>query len=220
MTDNDELHPSGEAQDPTGHLRENASDPGPSDVPTKSGCLVKYLWAVLIGAGIIGLSWAVASELELFAGGSEASNDSATESTITDQGAVSSESASDAEGSGSNTAGPISGTWAMYWEGSDNRAFEITFTGSDTGTLEILNDDTESLTSFTVEGDQVRFKFTRTFVVSSGKWPEKSTFEGTLTGLHEMTGTWARQDWECSPDGCKYGAEWSPYDARLIRISE
>lgn len=222
-TDDGETRPSGQAQDAAGQSQGNVSDPEPPDVPKKSGCLVKYLWALMIGGavGFVGLAAVVGWELELFAGGSEASNDSATESTVADQGAASAGSASDTDGSASDTEGSISGTWAMYWHGSDNLAFEITFIGSDTGTLEILNDATETDTAFEVDGDQVWFKFTRTFEVAIGKWPEKSTFEGTLTGLHEMTGKWNRQDWECSPDGgCKYTGKWSPYDARLIRISE
>ena len=166
-------------------------------------------------------------------GESAAPSDSGTESTVTDQDAVSSEPTSDTAGSISepeasisDTAGPISGTWAMYWtnsEGSESQGFTITFTGSDTGTLEIHEDDTESQTSFTVEGDQVRFKFTRTFDLEEpfGDWPEGSTFNGTLMGRNEILGKWARQGWECSPDGgCNHTADWSPYDARLIRISE
>lgn len=225
VTDDGETRPSGEAQTPDGHPRENASEPGPSDAPKKSGCLVKYIRALLIGTavGLVGLAAVVGLELELFAGGSEASNDSAAASTVADPGAASAGSDSDTEGSPSDAAGPISGTWAMYWtnsEGSENQAFTITFTGSDTGRLEIHNDDTESETSFTVDGDQVRFKFTRTHKTATGNWPEGSTFEGALTGPDAMVGVWARQGWECSPDGCKHTGEWSQHPSRLVRISE
>ncbi len=163
---------------------------------------------------------------------------SSTGATVTDQGAASSEpisgteeSTTGTEESISSTAGPISGTWAMYWtnsKGSESQAFTITFTGSDTGTLEILNDDTESNTTFKVKGDEVMFEFTRTFQAPIGDWPEKSRFVGILKGRNEMSGEWAREDWECWPDqdkpkivaGCASDGKWSRYPSHLIRMSE
>jgi hypothetical protein len=130
------------------------------------------------------------------------------------------------EGSISSTAGPISGTWAMYWtnsKGSESQGFTIRFTGGDTGTLEILEDDTEFNTTFEVEGDQVMFEFTRTFQVPIGDWPEKSYFVGVLTGRNDMSGEWARQGWECWAKpvaGCASEVEWSRYPSHLIRMSE
>ena len=157
---------------------------------------------------------------------------SITESAIADQGGAtggpidSADPIDSAEGSIDSTAGPLSGTWAMYWTGdsqSESQAFTITFTGADTGTLEILNDDTESATTFEVEGDQVTFEFTRAFDVPNGEWPEKSVFVGVLQGRNEMSGEWSRQGWECRPEpdaGCSYDDEWSRFPSRLIRISE
>ena len=92
VTDDGEARPSGEAQTPDGHLRESASDPGQSGVPWKSGsCLVRFLWAVVIGAGFVGLVIAFTSQLEDFTDGSEAPSDSGTESAVADQDAGSSE---------------------------------------------------------------------------------------------------------------------------------
>jgi hypothetical protein len=111
----------------------------------------------------------------------------------------------------------------MSWtnsEGNESPAFTITFEGTDTGTLEILNDDTETETSFTVEGDKVEFLFTRTMTTDPATVLEESSFVGTLTGPDSIVGEWGRQDWECWPDpnaGCRTTAYWTWYPSRLVR---
>ena len=227
MTDDGDRRLSPEEEVVDFHRRAMESDLRPSDGRKKPGsCMFNILWSGLILAAGFGLLFVIITRLDLFASDSEPLNASGTESTATDQGAASSEPTSSTEGSISDTAGPISGTWAMYWTNvkkSENQAFTITFTGSDTGTLEILNDDTEFDTTFQVDGDEVMFEFTRTFEVPIGDWPEKSYFVGVLKGRNEMTGEWARQGWECWPDpdaGCASEVEWSRYPSRLIRISE
>ena len=150
---------------------------------------------------------------------SEPLNASGTESTVTDQSAASS-------GPISDTAGPISGTWAMYWTNDDDKeslAFTIAFKGTDTGTLEILEDTTVSKTSFTIEGDKVEFEFTRAMTTAIDTVLEEDSFLGTLTGADFIVGEWGRQDWECWPDpnaGCRTTPNWYWYPSRLIRISE
>ncbi len=225
VTDDGDRRLSEDAQDLDDHLRGLASDLGPSDVRKKPTHYRRnLLWlAPLLAA--IAILLVVIPKPDLLTRQSEPLDASGTESTVADQGAASSVSISDTTEPTSDTAGPISGTWAMYWtnsEGSETQAFAITFTGSDTGTLEIYEDDTEVDATFKVDGDRVVFEFTRTFKVPIGDWPEKSTFKGTLTGRNDMTGKWARQGWECwsAPDaGCKT-TEWSRHDSRLIRISE
>jgi hypothetical protein len=111
----------------------------------------------------------------------------------------------------------------MYWtnsNGFEKPAFTIRFTGTDSGTFEILGDATVSDATFQVEGDTVSLEFTCTFDVPIGDWPVDSYFDGTLTGAEEMSGQWGRQGWECWPEsdaGCGYEVEWSRYSSRLVR---
>lgn len=111
----------------------------------------------------------------------------------------------------------------MSWtnsEGNESPAFTITFEGTDAGTLAILNDDTETETSFTVEGEKVEFLFTRTMTTDPATVLEESSFVGTLTGPDSIVGEWGRQDWECWPDpnaGCRTTPNWTWYPSRLVR---
>ena len=119
--------------------------------------------------------------------------------------------------------GPLSGTWDMYWtniEGNERVGFTVRFVGGQTGSVEILEDDTEYDATFQVNGDQVRFTFTRVFDLPTGDWPETSVFEGTLTSDDRMIGQWERQDWSCEPGRdpvCKYGDEPTRFPSRLVR---
>ena len=86
--------------------------------------------------------------------------------------------------------------------------------------LAILNDDTETETSFTVEGEKVEFLFTRTMTTDPATVLEESSFVGTLTGPDSIVGEWGRQDWECWPDpnaGCRTTPNWTWYPSRLVR---
>ncbi len=85
-----------------------------------------------------------------------------------------------------------------------------------------LDDATVSDATFTVEGDTASFEFTRAFEVPIGDWPERSYFDGTLTGADKMSGIWGREGWECWPEpdaGCGHEVEWSRHPSRLVRES-
>ena len=216
MTNGGDRRLSKEAQDLDDHLRGVASDLGPSDVRKKRRpWKVTFLFLIFLMAAI-GVLFAVIFQPSLFTSQSEPLDASGTESTVTDQAAASSESTSDPEG-------PISGTWVMYWTnslGNENPAFTITFKGTDTGTLEIHEDTTETETSFIVEGDKVEFLFTRTMTTDPATVLEESSFLGTLTGADSIVGEWGRQDWECWVDpnpGCRTTPNWDWYPSRLVR---
>lgn len=108
----------------------------------------------------------------------------------------------------SDAVGPLSGTWTMYWtpkKMTERPAFTVRFTGTDRGTVEILNEDTESNAHFRLDGDLVWFTFTRVFDIETDdsgivKWPEISVFEGAFTGVDGISGEWAREAWDCVPD--------------------
>ena len=130
-------------------------------------------------------------------------------------------------------ATPLSGTWVMFWrnsQGSENAAFTLRFNGSNTGNLEVLNDDNESETWFELEDDVLSFGFTRTFEAPTNwpagnpfppdGWPENSTFEGDRDSDGNFLGKWYRDDWECSPDvspPCSYNLERTFFSAWLER---
>lgn len=216
MTNDGDRRLSREAQDLDDHLRGVASDLGPSNGGKKRRpWKVTFLFLILLMAAI-GVLFVVIFQPELFTSQSEPLDASGAESAVTDQGAAPSEPTSD-------TAGSISGTWAMYWtnsEGNESPAFTITFKGTDTGTLEILNDDTETETSFTIEDDKVEFLFTRTMRTDPATVLEESSFRGTLTGADSIVGEWGRQNWECWTDpnpGCRTMPNWDWYPARLVR---
>jgi hypothetical protein len=114
----------------------------------------------------------------------------------------------DADGSTS-----LTGTWTMYWRNAadtDSAAFTLRFNGVNGGTVEVLNDETESDTWIELEGDELRFGFTRTFQAPASwppgspfpaeGWDETSEFRGTRVSEGQFLGTWYRDDWECRPD--------------------
>ncbi|PKQ17575.1 MAG: hypothetical protein CVT68_07820 [Actinobacteria bacterium HGW-Actinobacteria-8] len=131
--------------------------------------------------------------------------------------------------------GPLSGTWNMVWRGDDGAegtAFTLRFEGAYTGTVEVLNDENESETWFELEGDVLRFGFTRTFAkptswpadspFPAGGWPENITFEGDRGGDGSFLGTWYRDDWECNPrlnPPCSYKDVRISFPARVERES-
>jgi len=126
-------------------------------------------------------------------------------------------------------AGGLSGIWDMYAtnvEGNDRQVFTVQFVGTDSGTLDILNDDTEFDTVFRVlDGGKVWFTFTRIFPFMPSnspaiEWPEISVFEGTFVGPGEIVGEWGRDDWDCVPDRdppCKYRSDAVGMPSRLVR---
>jgi hypothetical protein len=122
-----------------------------------------------------------------------------------------------------DSVGPVSGTWNMFWtnsEGTESHGFTVRFIGTETGKVEILEDATEYDATFQVNGDQVRFTFTRVFDLPTGAWPETSVFEGTLTGADRMIGELERQDWSCEPGRdpvCACGPEPTRFASRLVR---
>ncbi len=63
-------------------------------------------------------------------------------------------------------AGPLAGTWDMYWTNSraSNKGLHHPFIGAETGTVEILEDTTEYGTEFMLNGDTLWFTFTRVFI--------------------------------------------------------
>ena len=119
--------------------------------------------------------------------------------------------------------GPVGGTWIMDWtnvNGIENHAFTVVFAGTDTGTVEILGDDTVHDGAFRLKGDQISFTFSRTFDLPTGDWSEASEFEGTLVDADKILGVWTRQDWSCAPDDdppCTYGPEPIGFSSRLVR---
>lgn len=118
----------------------------------------------------------------------------------------------------------------MYWtnaNGSETPAFSVVFAGTDTGAVEILEEDTVHDGKFRLDGDQISFTFTRIFDLPTGDWPEKSEFKGTLVGLgesdgDEIYGDWFREGWSCEPDRdppCGYEPVPTRFAFRLTRQS-
>lgn len=121
----------------------------------------------------------------------------------------------------------------MVWRGDDGAegtVFILRFNGSNTGTVDVLNDENESETWFELEGDVLRLGFTRTFQkptswpadspFPAGGWPEQTTFEGDLDGNGSFLGTWYRDDWECIPGlnpPCSYKEVRMSFAARVER---
>jgi hypothetical protein len=126
-------------------------------------------------------------------------------------------------------AGALSGTWDMYAtnsEGDDRQVFTVQFVGADSGTLHILNDETEYDTVFRLlDGGKVWFTFTRVFDIQIDnsqtiKWPEISVFEGTFVGADKISGEWAREGWDCLPERdppCQYRPDAVGDSSRLVR---
>jgi hypothetical protein len=189
-------------------------------------CMFTILWSGLVLAATFGLLYVLSDRLDLLSGEFEPLDASGTESTVTEQASTTSTAGTAILDS--SDANNLKGTWAMYWtnaNGSENQAFTIRFDGGDKGTLEILNDDTEFDTTFRFDGDRVWFTFTRIFDIEISdsqtiKWPEIRIFEGSFHGLDEISGEWAREDWDCVPDRdtpCKYHEDAVGDPARLVR---
>lgn len=161
----------------------------------------------------------IAIGLALFAGDdasapSSESDDAATEADQDGSATPDAAAASDVpEFVDAGGATPLNGTWVMYWrnaEGSENPAFTLQFNGVNGGSVDVLNDETESDTWIEFDGDELRFGFTRTFDAPekwpegtpfpAGGWEEKSEFVGTRVSDGQYLGNWYRDDWECRPD--------------------
>ncbi len=118
--------------------------------------------------------------------------------------------------------GPLPGTWIMYITGSDEEerhAFTVQFIGTETGTVEILEDSTEFDTGYELRGDIVSFGFTRIRTTEFGDWSEMSGFEGTRATGAEFVGQYVRENWSCHPDRdppCEYETEPIRFPARLV----
>ena len=131
-------------------------------------------------------------------------------------------------GEGSSDADPLSGTWTMWWindDGSRSDAFTIRFNGAESGTLEILNDETEIDTFFTVDGDLVTLGFTRLQALDPKYYTQESVadisfFIGEFEDGNSIDGLWEREGYSCSPDGhpqCVLGTDPISLPAGLVR---
>ena len=124
-----------------------------------------------------------------------------------------------------NGDGPLGGsTWNMWWtnsEGSESVALVIRFIGDTSGTIEILNDDTESATSFELNDDALSFEFTR--LIGDREVPERSKWDGEFDPGRYLvaSGTWQREDWSCPPppSACEIGPGFTSFDSELVRES-
>ena len=140
------------------------------------------------------------------------------------------ESLDEPEGDGSSDEGHLSGTWTMWWvnaNGQRSDAFTIRFNGVDSGTLEILEDETEIDTFFTVDGDLVTFGFTLLRPLDPEYYTQESVpaisfFIGEFEDANSVEGLWEREGYSCSPDTqpqCNLGTNPSTHPAGLIRES-
>lgn len=215
MTPDDGDPPLSEAaEDLDDRARGLVSDLTPFDVrerkPKRSNDLTNWLIAIaallLLVALVVAILYA-SGTLETGVAVSGASVDAGGTNTNPETGLVD-----------SDVDGPLSGTWFMHStnsEGDERPVFTVVFTGTDRGTVEILEDDTEFDTHFRLDGDTVWFTFTRVFDFETDdsqtvKWPEISVFTGAFTGVDKISGEWARDDWECLPDRdppCVYKAD-------------
>lgn len=218
MTDDGDHRLSKEAQDLDDRLRGVASDLGVSDVkkkrkPKRKPWKVTFLFLIFLMAAI-GVLYAVIFEPDLFTSQSEALVRDGAVVYADDQGAASNEQSSE-------TAGPIGGTWAMYWtniEGNENVGFTLRFMDDEYGTVEFPYDDRAYDGRWDINGDQISFGFARDFDGPSGSVTEWSSFEGTLVKPDLITGNWLRDDWSCTPDdGCSTKPVPKSSDSRLVR---
>ncbi len=119
------------------------------------------------------------------------------------------EPAAEPEGDGSSNAGRLSGTWIMWWinaNGNRSDAFRIRFNGVDSGKLEILNNETEIDTFFTVDGDLVTFGFTRLQALDPEYYTQDnvsaiSFLIGEFEDDNSIDGLWETEGYSCRPDG-------------------
>ena len=215
MTNDGDRHLSPEEKVVDSHHRTMESDLRPSDGRRKPGsCMFAILWTGLTFTAAFGLLFVINTRLDLLASDSEPLNASDTESAVADQGAASNEQSSE-------TAGPIRGTWAMYWtniEGNEKVGFTLRFMDDEYGTVEFPYDDRAYDGRWDINGDQISFGFARDFDGPSGSVTEWSSFEGTLVKPDLITGNWLRDDWSCTPDdGCSTKPVPTSSDSRLVR---
>lgn len=130
----------------------------------------------------------------------------------------------------SEAEGPLSGTWIMWFikpDGNRGDVFRIRFNGVDSGTLEILNNETEIDTFFTVDSDLVTFGFTLLSPLNPEYYtqenvPAVSFFIGEFEDDNSIDGLWENEGYSCSPADeppCVLGAEPFTQVAGLIRES-
>lgn len=208
-----------EAEDLDDHARDLVSDLTEFDVRSDrqehSSNLSK--WLLILAAVLVLVFLLLSLTGSIWAGdedGSEAPSDSGTATTVADQGGASNEQSSE-------TAGPTSGTWEMYWtniEGNERVAFTLRFMDDEYGTVEFPYDDKPYDARWDINGNQISFGFARDFDGPGWSVTEWSSFEGTLVNPDLITGNWLRDDWSCAPDdGCSKGPVPSKFDSRLVR---
>jgi hypothetical protein len=172
--------------------------------------LVAYFLLVL--AIIVGITYAVRS----------GSPGSVTSVSLQESGDAGEETAP-AVASTADHGGLLRGTWIMYTTGSDDlerHAFTVQFIGTDTGSVEIVEDTTEFDAAFEMKGDAVSFEFTRIRTTEFGDWSEMSVFEGTFATDDEIAGDYVRENWSCLADRnppCQYESGSLKFAARLVR---
>lgn len=97
--------------------------------------------------------------------------------------------------------GTLSGAWSMWWTnslGDQSVAFTLRFNGDTSGTVEVLNDNTEYDTFFELDDEVVWLGFTR--VLDPGG-PASSFFIGTFAEDGIVYGEWTRLgDGQDDPD--------------------
>lgn len=197
------------------HARGLISDLTDFNVRKRKPSRFSLLWLLLIVVAIAVLMLVI-TRPALFTSRSQTPNAANTDLTAADQ-------ASTASDSGLADAGPISGTWDMYWtnvNGDESVGFVVRFTDDEYGTIDFPYDERAYDAVFDMTGDQVSFGFARDFDVPSGTLTEWSSFEGTLVTPDEIRGEWLRDDWECWSDpnaGCKKKVEPAHYPSRLVR---
>lgn len=87
----------------------------------------------------------------------------------------------------------------MWWTnvlGDTSPGFTIRFSGDTSGTIEVLNDNTDTETFFELNDDTVRLGFTR---VLEHTGPEKDFFIDTFAEDGIVYGEWTREGGEDGP---------------------
>ncbi len=98
--------------------------------------------------------------------------------------------------------GPISGEWTLRWtnaEGNTSSAFVLRLNGVDSGTVDVLNDETDYDGFFELEGDDLSMSWTR---VLENTGPSSDYFVGKVFDEDTIEGTWYRPGSECSNGEC------------------